>query len=118
MKSIGIDTAVYLWQGTVDMRMGFDRLSAFVAEQMKRHVMSGGVYVFFSRCRSKVKIFYWDKDGYALWQKRLESGSYKVVKVNEEDLISAVDLEEILSGIELCRIKFRKKVEKGSHVFA
>lgn len=114
MRAIGIDTTVYLWQGSVDMRMSFDRLSSFVQEQLKRAVISGGVYVFFSRCRSRVKILYWDRDGYALWHKRLEAGSYKVEKKDEQEVVTALDLEELLSGIELSRIKLRKSAEKGS----
>lgn len=54
------------------------------------------------------------RDGYALWHKRLEAGSYKVEKKDEHELISAIDLEELLGGIELSRIKIRKQAEKGS----
>jgi len=108
------DQAVYLWQGALDMRMSFDRLSMIVVEKMQRRVMSGGVYVFFSRCRSRVKILYWDKDGYALWYKRLEAGSYKVERRDSYEEVTAVDLEQLLSGIELSRIKLQKEVEKGS----
>jgi len=103
-----------LWQGALDMRISFDRLNLIVAEKMQRRVMSGGVYVFFSRCRSRVKILYWDKDGYALWYKRLEAGSYKVEKRDGYEEVTAVDLEQLLSGIELSRINLQKSAEKGS----
>jgi transposase len=114
MKGVRADTAVYLWQGVVDMRMSFDRLSLLVTERMGKSVLSGGMYLFFSRCRSRVKILYWDSDGYALWHKRLEAGLYRVSRVEEHEEISALDMEEILRGTEFSRIKFRKDVEKGS----
>lgn len=114
MKAIGTDSAVYLWQGTMDMRMSFDRLAGFVTEHFQRSVIAGGLYVFFSRCRSRVKILYWDRDGYALWHKRLEAGTYKVERIDGHEQISALDLEELLGGIELSRIKIRKQAEKGS----
>jgi transposase len=115
MKAIPNTTAIYVWQGSVDMRMSFDRLSLIVQEQLGRSVFGGGVYVFFSRCRSRVKLLYWDRDGYALWHKRLEAGSYEVARVDESEEITAIDLEEILSGISFSRIKLRKNVEKGSY---
>jgi transposase len=114
MKAIGSETAVYLWQDAMDMRMSFDRLAGFVAEHLQRSVIAGGIYVFFSRCRSRVKILYWDRDGYALWHKRLEAGTYKVERIDGHEQITAVDLEELLGGTELSRIKIRKQAEKGS----
>jgi transposase len=114
MKSIPASSAVYLWQGVVDMRMSFDRLAALVNEKLGRSVISGGFYLFFSRCRSRVKILYWDSDGYALWHKRLETGLYRVARVDEHEEITGIDLERLLSGTEFSRIKLSKNAEKGS----
>lgn len=113
MKSIVPQTPVYLWLGVTDMRAGFLRLSALVNERMSREVTSGGVYVFFSRCRRRVKILYWDNDGYALWYKRLEAGAFRVDVVDGAEDISGDDLLQLLSGIDLSRIILRKNVEKG-----
>ena len=115
MKGVRAETPVYLWRGVVDMRMSFDRLSALVSERMKRSVLSGGMYLFFSRCRRRVKILYWDVDGYALWHKRLEAGSYRVTQVDEYEEITAIDMEDLLRGTDFSRIKLRKDVEKGSY---
>lgn len=108
--------SVYLWQGVMDMRVSFDRLSKLVKEKLGKSVISsGGVFVFFSRCRARAKILYWDKDGYALWYKRLEAGSFKVEKKDEYEVVTSLELRELLSGIELSRIKLRKEAEKGSY---
>ena len=113
MKSIGAGVEVYLWLGVADMRAGFDRLSHFVQEHVKRSVISGGVYVFLSRCRRKVKLLYWDLDGYAIWYKRLEAGALKVEKREGVFQVTAIDLEELLRGLDLSRIILRKNAEKG-----
>jgi len=105
---------VYLWQGACDMRCSFDRLSSLVTEHIKRSVISGGAYVFFSRCRTRVKILYWDRDGYAIWHKRLEAGSYKIARIESHDVVTAIDLEDLLRGTDFSRIKLRKKAENGS----
>jgi len=108
------EAAVYLYTGILDMRVGIDRLSQLIKEQCNRSIISGGWYVFFSRMRERVRIIYWDRDGYALWTKRLEAGSFKVEKgLNGYEEIAAVDLEEILNGVEFSRIKLRKQAEKG-----
>lgn len=106
---------VYLYRGTLDMRVGFDRLAEKIrAESERSTIRDGGWYVFFGRRRDRVKIFYWDKDGYAMWMKRLEAGSFKVERGESgyEELTS-VDLKAVLEGVELSRIKLRKDVEKG-----
>jgi transposase len=108
MKAVGCDAKVYLWQGIVDMRMGCYRLNQLVLESLGLAITAGGYFVFLSRNRSRVKILYWDRDGYAMWQKGLEVGSFKVRKEEAVEIITELDLEEILSGIEFSRIKFRK----------
>lgn len=115
MKSFSDGTEVYLWQGVVDMRTGFDRLAAFVSEHLSQSVInSGGVYLFFSKCRTKVKLLYWDKDGYALWYKRLEAGKYRIPRAELHEMISVDELDMLLSGTDFSRIKLAKNAEKGS----
>ena len=113
MRTIDPGVAVYLWLGHSDMRISFDRLSLLVREKLSRSVIEGGLYVFFSRKRDRVRILYWDKDGYALWQKRLEAGTFRVECRDGIEIISGVDLGELLSGVDLSRIKIRKNAENG-----
>lgn len=113
MRAIEAGVSVYLWLGRSDMRMSFDRLSMLVRERLGKNVIEGGFYVFFSRRRERVKILYWDRDGYALWQKRLEAGTFRVEGREEHEEICGVDLEALLSGVDLSRIKVRKNAENG-----
>ena len=113
MLSIPDDVAVYLCTGVSDMRLGFDRLAEMIRAELKVTPISGGLFVFFSRNRKKVRVLYWDRDGYALWMKRLEAGAYKVEQHQGYETITGVDLKEIFLGMDLSRIKFRKSAESG-----
>lgn len=114
MKNITDVTRVYLWLGAVDMGCSFDRLSSFIESQFKRTVIEGGLYVFFSKCKRRVKILYWDTDGLVLWHKRLEAGVFRIRSIDEssKEELTGVDLEKLLSGIDLSRIKMQKKEHK------
>ena len=115
MRALDSTTAIYLWRGAFDMRCGFDRLASFASEHYASSPLtSGAVYVFFSRCRRRVKLLYWDRDGFAIWHKRLEAGSYRIERSEEHAVVSVIDLQEILAGTELSRIILRKNAENGS----
>lgn len=113
MRGIDGQAEVYLWLGATDMRAGFERLAQLVQERMARAVVGGGLYVFVSRCRSRVKILYWDRDGYALWYKRLEAGTLRICCRDGMEVLNGVDLTELLAGMDLSRIILKKDVEKG-----
>jgi len=112
MRSVPVDAAVYVCTGILDMRVGMDRLAERVLLSGKR-VLDGGFYVFFSRTRDRVRIFYWDRDGYAMWTKRLEAGSYRIEKRDGIEEVTALDLESLLSGMDLSRVRLRKQAENS-----
>lgn len=116
MRSLETETEVFLYTGACDMRLGAERLSEKVRAELNRSVLTGGLFVFLSRCRKKVRIFYWDHDGYAMWTKRLHAGAFKVTTLNGYETITGVDLKLLLEGLDLARIKMRKDVEKGLYV--
>ncbi len=114
MKSIPPEALVYLWLGATDMRCSFDRLAELAAMKLSKSVVSSeSFFIFLSRCRSRVKILYWDKDGYALWHKRLSAGVFRVENKDGVEELSGVDLLSLLSGVDLARIKLQKSAEKG-----
>ena len=69
---------VYLCLTPCDMRKSFDSLHALVRDHLELDVLAGHLFVFTSRRKDRVKILYWDRDGLAVWSKRLEEGTYAV----------------------------------------
>jgi len=67
---------VYLCLTPCDMRKSFDSLHALVRDYLDLDAFAGHLFVFASRRRDRVKILYWDRDGFAVWSKRLEEGTY------------------------------------------
>ena len=113
MISLIESVPVYLFTQATDMRKGFDTLSVLVSEHLKRSPMEGGLFVFFSRRRDRVKILLWERDGYALFYKRLEAGVFRVEERDSVEEITGVDLKLLLEGMDLSRIKLRAAAEKG-----
>nr|AUN35933.1 mobile element protein [uncultured bacterium] len=78
-------------------------------------MLAGHLFVFTSRRRDRVKILYWDRDGFAVWSKRLEEGTYAVPfgdggEVRRE--ITAQELGALLSGIDLSAAQRRKRYRR------
>ena len=95
---------IWLCLEPTDMRKSFDTLAARVREHLHGDPMSGSWFVFRGLRGDRLKILYWDGDGFALWQKRLAKGTFefpKVIGVGTSVEISATDLTLILGGVAL-----------------
>jgi transposase len=112
---------VYLCLTACDMRKSFDSLHALVRDYLELDAYAGHLFVFASRRRDRVRILYWDRDGFALWSKRLEEGTYSMPTAADPQQrrreITAHELGALLSGIDLNQAKRRKRYErKSTHV--
>lgn len=104
----------FVYRGGCDMRKGFDSLSGIVRNEYKLDPLTGDVFVFFSRYRNKMKILHWQGDGFAIFSKRLEKGTFEIPKQQAENNaieISADQLHLILKGIMLSSVKKRIRYE-------
>jgi transposase len=91
---------IYLALGATDMRKAIDGLAVLVAGKMHLDPLSGSLYVFCNRSRTIIKALYWDRNGFCLWQKRLEKHSFKWPSSKSEAMqISARQLAWILDGL-------------------
>ena len=113
MRGIESDVPVYIFTGPTDMRKGFDSLAELVGVELRRNPTQGGLFVFFSRRRDRVKIIYWDDDGYALFYKRLEAGVFRVEESDGYEVLTGIDLKSLLAGMDLKRIKLKRSVNSG-----
>jgi transposase len=108
---------VYLCTSPCDMRRSFDGLHALVTGAMKLDAFEGHLFVFANRRKDRVKILYWDRDGFAVWAKRLEEGTYAMPFSEVEEPrreITAQELGALLSGIDLSVAKRRKRYRRKS----
>ena len=114
MLSLSGNARIYFCNEPISMLRSFEGLSQLVVSLFSEELTSGAYFVFINRYGDRMKVLYWDVDGYALWHKRLEAGSYRVTQVDEYEEITAIDMEDLLRGTDFSRIKLRKDVEKGS----
>ncbi len=110
MLRLPASVRVYLCLSPVDMRRSFDGLAAMAEQVMGQDPLSGHLFVFRGRRGDRVKVLFWDRDGYALWYKRLEKGVFRFPPGDgEAGEITAVDLGLILEGIDLGSVKRQKR---------
>jgi len=110
-----LSNRVWLCTSPTDMRKGFDTLAVLVREALGGDPLSGQLFLFVGRRRDRLKLLYWDRDGYALWYKRLEAGTYRlpVVKDGETHVeLTASELAMLLEGIDLRSIKRVKRFRR------
>jgi len=116
MGSAGVTQArIYLYRGACDLRRSFDRLALMVVEELKEDPLAGDWFVFLSADRRKLKVLYWDNDGYALWYKRLEAGRF-VMPPDDGNCLDRASWAHLLEGIEARVIKrqprYRREIMK------
>jgi transposase len=102
---------IFLCTRSTDLRKSFDGLSGLVQECFDQDLLTGHLFLFLNRRRDRLKILYFDRDGLALWYKRLEAGSFEIPATAEGDGIElqAAQLAMILSGIDLKSARQRKR---------
>ena len=116
MMLLPASVRVYLCASACDMRKSFDGLHALVTQWMELDAFDGHLFVFSNRRRDRIKILYWDRDGFAVWAKRLEEGTYAMPfedATEKRREITAAELGAILSGIDLSDAKRRKRYQRN-----
>lgn len=95
---------IYFATGLVDMRNGIDGLRVLVEQVLKKSPDEGHLFVFVGKSRDKVKILFWDKNGYVVYFKRLERGRFQLPAADAERTkveMEAAELAMLLDGIDL-----------------
>ena len=108
-------TRIWLAVAPADMRCSFDRLAELAASVTGDDPLSGHLFLFRSRGGDRLKVLYWDRDGYALWYKRLEEGTFKLPRVEPSARsvqLRASELAMMLDGIDLRSIKRVKRYRR------
>jgi len=110
---IGMDwsnTRIYIKPGRTDMRKSINGLSVIVQENFKKDPLSGNLFVFCNRKKDIIKILYWDRNGFCIWQKRLEKDRFPWPVSKEE--VSELNTQQfgwLLNGVDF------RKMHKNLH---
>jgi transposase len=107
---------IFVCSDSTDMRKGFDSLAYLVESSLALDPLSGHLFVFRSRRGDRIKILYWDADGYVLWYKRLERGSFRFPTATAPAIghveIKAADLAMILDGVDLASVRRQRRYSR------
>ena len=99
---------IFLYTLPTDMRRGFDRLAEMVRSSLSQDPLDGSLFVFRSRGGDRLKVLHWDKDGFCLWYKRLEEGTFRFPATQAGAVgveIKASEMAMLLEGIDLKSLK-------------
>ncbi len=99
----------FLYREPADMRKSFDGLCGLVTASLKRDPLSGEVFVFINRRRTHIKLLVWDRNGFVLFYKRLERGSFEIPATGT---LSWHQLVLMLEGISLKSARYRKRYSR------
>ena len=94
------------------MRRSFDGLQAIVQSEFERDIRLGDYFLFLNKRRDRLKVIWWDRDGLAIFAKRLEEGTFQrpIAPDNAKSIgIDQAQLAMLLSGIDVSNIKRRKR---------
>jgi transposase len=92
------------------MRRSFDGLAMMVKSIIRQNPLSGHIFVFINHKGDRLKLLYWDRDGLAIWYKRLEKGVFTLPQINEENsVIEQRQLAMILEGVDISSVRFKKR---------
>lgn len=104
---------ILIYNGVVDFRKSIDGLSQLVEQELKESPFGKTLFLFFSRNKKKIKILYWDGNGFCLWYKRLEQDKFKLPRdlSTRSVLITFQQLEWLLGGYDFWKQKPFSKLE-------
>lgn len=113
----------YFYNQAPDMRKGCYGLCGIVQNEMKKNILLGDVFVFINKRHNQIKLLQWDGDGFALYEKRLEKGTYEQPFTHQNGtdiLLTHLQLQHILQGVMLQSVRHKKRftasVEKPASI--
>jgi transposase len=113
MFGLSAAVRVYLARESADMRKSFDGLAALASGSLGLDPLSGHLFVFLNKRRDRVKVLYWDRDGMAVWAKRLERGTFRIPAADADRVeMTTADLAALLAGIDLDTVRRRVRYSR------
>lgn len=116
MLTFAPNLRIYLHTRPTDMRKSFDGLTALVRNVFQADPLDGSLFLFVNRRGDRLKMLWWDRDGLAQFYKRLEAGSFEMLRPDGDAAaieIDATELAMLLSGVSLASAKRRKRYARA-----
>lgn len=109
--------AVRIWLGVqpTDLRKSFDSLAEVVRQHLEADPLSGHVFVFRNRKSDRIKLLYWDEDGYVIVYKRLEAGTFAFPAADSHPTrvtLRAAELAMLLDGVDWENVRRRRRYRR------
>jgi transposase len=115
MLSLPATLRIWLYRPVADLRKSFDGLAALVRDELGIDPLSGHLFVFRNRAGDRLKLVLWEEDGYALWYKRLEVGTFAFPAPTDAATgveLRAAELRRVLDGVELGSVQRRQRYHR------
>ena len=99
----------------IRMNLSFDRLMGLAQETFDQDPVSGHLFLFLNRQRDRVKILFWDVDGFCIWYKRLEVGTFQLPSAESQQQgieLNCDQLTKLLGGIDLGNGRKRRRYRR------
>lgn len=110
------DVRIFFCTTPTNMNCSFDRLMGRVQEVFDENPLSGHLFLFVNRNRDRMKILFWDRDGFCIWYKRLERGTFQLLTTTNDDEGIELDysqLVKLLGGLDLRTGRRRKRFRRA-----
>jgi hypothetical protein len=104
---------IYVHLPPTDMRKSFDGLTGLVRSVFQAEPRDGSWFLFFNHRRDRVKILAWEPDGFSIWYKRLEAGTFENLRAVAEGLTREIDSTELallLAGVSIQSAQRRRRL--------
>jgi transposase len=119
MLTFGALPRIYLHARSTDLRKSFDGLSGLVRAVFQADPLDGSLFLFLNRRRDRIKLLWWDDDGFILVYKRLERGTFEMMTAADDAAVIEIDatqLAMLLRGVSIASAKRRKRFARpGQH---
>lgn len=109
------DVRIFLCTIPTNMNRSFDRLMGLAQEIFDQDPLSGNLFLFLNRNRDRMKILFWDRDGFCVWYKRLERGTFQLLTTTNDEEGIELDysqLVKLLGGLDLRTGRRRRRYRR------
>lgn len=115
MLSVGRSQRCFFYARNADMRKGFDGLCGLVSNEFLLNPLSGDIFIFLNHRRDRIKLLQFQGDGFAIFSKRLERGTYEFPDVDSEKTTMEITSQQLLWVMEGIPLSSKKRVRYEHH---